>query len=280
MLSFEEALKAGAQALETDVHITKDDVVVLSHDPTLFRCFGRKDKIIDCTWDAIEDLRTIAQPHVAMPTLKVLLEYLAKPGMEEVWMLLDIKLDNNADDIMRLIASTIASVEPSLQRRWEDRVVLGVWAAKHLDLARKYSPGFPVMHIGFKLSYARHFFSIEHIGFNMLLPILMAPGGRKFIRECQEKYKRPLLAWTVNEKDKMEWCIRRKLDGIITDDPSMFLEVCEQHDEYSKEPLMPVGFWSFFELLRIYIMVSCLWFMFRKRLSPIASPSLLPKEGH
>lgn len=280
MLSFDEALKAGAQALETDVHITKDDVVVLSHDPTLSRCFGRKDKIIDTTWDDIKDLRTIAQPHVSMPRLQDLLEYLAQPGMEEVWILLDIKLDNNADDIMRLIASTIASVEPSLKRRWNERIVLGVWAAKYVPLASKYSPGFPVMHIGFKLSYARHFFSIEHIGFNMLLPILMAPGGKAFIRDCQEKYHRPLLAWTVNERDKMEWCIRRKLDGIITDDPTMFLEVCEQYDEYSKEPLIPVGLWSCIQLLRIYIMVSCLWFLFRKRLNPIASPALLPKEGH
>lgn len=280
MLAFDEALKAGAQALETDVHITKDDVVVLSHDPTLSRCFGRKDKIIDKTWDEIEDLRTIVQPHVPMPRLRDLLEYLAQPGMEEVWILLDIKLDNDADDIMRLIAATIASVSPSPKRRWEERIVLGAWAAKYLPLALKYSPNFPVTHIGFKLSYARHFFSINDIGFNMLLPILMAPGGRSFIRDCQEKYHRPLLAWTVNEKDKMEWCVRRKLDGVITDDPSMFLKVCDEHDEYSKEPLIPVGFWSCIQLLRIYLMVTCLFFLFRRRLSPIASPSLLPQGSN
>lgn len=279
MLAFDEALKAGAQALETDVHITRDDVVVLSHDPTLSRCFGRKDKIIDKTWDEIEDLRTIVQPHVAMPRLKDLLEYLAQPGLKEVWLLLDIKLDNDADDIMRLIASTIASVSPSPHRRWEERIVLGAWAAKYLPLALKYSPNFPVMHIGFKLSYARHFFSIDHIGFNMLLPILMAPGGKSFMRDCQEKYHRPLLAWTVNEIDKMEWCIRRKLDGVITDDPTMFLKVCDEHDEYSKEPLIPVGFWSCIQLLRIYLMVACLFFLFRRRLSPIASPALLPKNS-
>jgi len=279
MLAFDEALKAGAQALETDLHITRDDVVVLSHDPTLSRCFGRKDKIIDQTWDEIEDLRTIAQPHVAMPRLKDLLEYLAQPGMEEVWLILDIKLDNDADDVMRLIASTIASVSPSPHRPWEERIVLGVWAAKYLPLASKYSPNFPVMHIGFKLSYSRHFFSIDHIGFSMLLPILMAPGGKSFIRDCQEKYHRPLLAWTVNEKDKMEWCIRRKLDGVITDDPTMFLKFCDEHDEYSKEPLIPVGFWSCIQLLRIYLMVTCLFFLFRRRLSPIASPALLPKDS-
>lgn len=279
MLAFDEALKAGAQALETDVHLTHDGVVVLSHDPTLSRCFGRKDKILDKTWDEIKDLRTIARPHVGMPRLEDLLEYLAQPGMEEFWILLDIKLDNDADDIMRSIASTIASVSPSSKRRWEERIVLGIWAAKYLPLASEYLPNFPIMHIGFKLSYARHFFRIEHIGFNMLAPILMGPGGRAFIRDCQEKYHRPLLAWTVNEKDKMEWCIRRRLDGIITDDPSVFLEVCDEHDEYSKEPLIPFSFRSCIQILRMYIMVSCLWWLFRKRFNPIANPALLPKEG-
>ena len=31
MASFEGAVKAGAHALETDIHLTSDDVVVLSH---------------------------------------------------------------------------------------------------------------------------------------------------------------------------------------------------------------------------------------------------------
>ena len=31
MLSFREALAAGAEAIETDLHLTKDNVVVLSH---------------------------------------------------------------------------------------------------------------------------------------------------------------------------------------------------------------------------------------------------------
>jgi phosphatidylglycerol phospholipase C len=36
------------------------------------------------------------------------------------------KLNNDADDIMRLIASTIAEVKPS--RPWNERVTLGCWA--------------------------------------------------------------------------------------------------------------------------------------------------------
>lgn len=83
-----------------------------------------------------------------MPRLKDLLEYMTTPGLEDVWLLLDIKvplpglmeplrknridqwrkLDNNAEDVMRLIASTIAEVKPS--KAWEGRVLLGCWAVR------------------------------------------------------------------------------------------------------------------------------------------------------
>ncbi|GIZ40268.1 hypothetical protein CKM354_000361500 [Cercospora kikuchii] len=277
MLAFEKALEAGAVALETDVHITKDRVVVLSHDATLKRCFGQKDKVIERTWDEIKDLRTLAAPHEHMPRLKDLLDYLSQPGLEDIWVLLDIKLDNDADDIMRLIGTTIGESDLAARKPWKQRVVLGIWAAKYLPLAAKYLPGFSVMHIGFKLSYARHFFDVPDVGFNMLLPMLMAPGGAKFIRDCQEVYHRQLLAWTVNDKDRMAWCIRRKLDGVITDDPSMFVEACETHDEYSREPAIPVGFRACVEILRVYIMISALFWLFRRRLNPTANSALIGK---
>jgi phosphatidylglycerol phospholipase C len=270
LLSFSEAVKAGSHALETDIHLTKDDVVVLSHDPTLKRCFGRKEKLIDLEWKEIEPLRSVAAPHVPMPRLIDLLEYLSQPGLEEIWILLDIKLDNDAEDVMRLIGSTInAFPVANGHRPWNRRIVLGIWAAKYLSLSAEFLPTFPVMHIGFKLSYARHFFATPHVGFNMLLPILMAPGGKKFIRECQEKDRR-LLAWTVNERKKMEWCIRRRIDGVITDDPGLFLQVRQEFDSEASEPWFAgIGVKGWFDVIRVWIMVNCLFWLYRRRFSPI-----------
>lgn len=90
--AFRGALGAGAVALETDVHLTKDKVVVLSHDPTLKRCFGRTDKIADCDWSFVEPLRTTKDPHVPMARLTDLLAFLSEPGREDVWVMLDIKV--------------------------------------------------------------------------------------------------------------------------------------------------------------------------------------------
>jgi hypothetical protein len=82
-----------------------------------------------------------------MPRLKDLLEYLNEPGLEDIWILLDIKvsrdfrkdtsgrsanssmkMDNNSDDVMRLIAATLHEVKPSPKKIWADRVLLGIWS--------------------------------------------------------------------------------------------------------------------------------------------------------
>ena len=95
----------------------------LVQDATLKRCFDKDDKIIDCTWEYISQQRTRAAPHEPMPRLKDLLEYLASPGLENVWLLLDIKVtkpytsilaafDNNASLIMTPTTSCASSQKP------------------------------------------------------------------------------------------------------------------------------------------------------------------------
>jgi phosphatidylglycerol phospholipase C len=279
MASFRGAVAVGTHALETDVHTTKDEVVVISHDASLKRCYGLDKKVIDCNWDEIKDLRTIREPHEPLPRLKDLLEYLAEPGMEEMWLLLDIKLSNDAETIMRLLGSTIASVTPPAQKAWEERVLLGIWAAKFLPFAAEYLPGFPVTHIGFSVPYARHFFSVPNVSFNMLLPILMAPGGKSFLRDARETHHREVYAWTVNDKDKMEWCIRRKLDGVITDDPKKFLEVCDQFDEYREEPWLSISLRGYYDMIRVWLWVNIALILYRKRLGPNASQTLIQRSS-
>ncbi|KIW03511.1 hypothetical protein, variant [Verruconis gallopava] len=266
MVSFVGAVEAGAHALETDIHLTRDDVVVLSHDPTLKRCFGRPEKIIDCDWNFISKLRTTAEPPSPMPRLKDLLEYLASPGLENIWVLLDIKLDCDPTDVMRLIAATIASVPPSPKRPWKDRIVLGIWATKYLSLCEDYLPDFPVCFIGFSTSYARRFFSVPNISFNMLHQVLHGPVGASFIRKAKE-LNREIFAWTVNDENRMRWCIRKELDGVVTDDPKKFLEICKDYEELPVEKSVKskekykMGDWM--HILKIQVLVTVFFMLFR-----------------
>ncbi len=127
---------------------------------------------------------------------------------------------------MRLIAQIISSVSPNA-KHWDQRIVLGCWAAKFLPLCAKYLPTFPISHIGFSIPYARQFLSVPNVSFNMLQKTLIVPYfGAKFLRDARAK-NRPVFVWTVNEESMMRWSISKKLDGVITDDPKRFLEVCD-----------------------------------------------------
>lgn len=261
MGAFKGAVEVGAHAIETDIHLSKDGVVVLSHDVDLKRCFGRPEKIIDCNWSFLSTLQTLKEPRQSMPRLSDLLEYLAQPGLEDIWLLLDIKLDNNADDVIRLIGETIRRVSPSDKRPWHDRVVLGCWAAKYLPLCDDYLPGFPITHIGFSILYAYHFLKVPNVSFNLLLAVLMTPWGEAFIKKAKAQ-KRPIFAWTVNDERRMRWGIRKELDGIITDDPKLFLEVRKGWYEGMKENF---GFLIWWDVLKINFLALIFGFLFRRK---------------
>jgi glycerophosphoryl diester phosphodiesterase len=262
MRSFEAAVNARAHAIETDIHLSKDGVVVLSHDADLKRCFGVKKKIIDCDWAELSQLRTLQEPHEPMPRLLDLLDYISQPGLEHIWLLLDIKLDNIADDVMRLIAQTVDSVPPSQSRTWRDRILLGIWAAKFLPLCSHYLPRYPITHIGFSTCYARKFLSVPNVGFNMLQKVLLGPIGTRFIRDVKEA-KRHLFVWTVNEKNLMKWSIQKEVDGVITDDIKKFREICDDWSD-DDEPVQ-VNFAQWLYTFWLYFVVLVFGLLFRYR---------------
>ncbi|KAL7799089.1 PLC-like phosphodiesterase [Trichoderma ceciliae] len=232
MAAFRAAIDAGAHALETDAHLSKDGVVVLSHDPSLKRCFGVDLLIKDCAWAYLSSLRTVKEPHEPLPRLVDLLEYLVSgPETEKIWVLLDIK-------------------------------------ATFMKAALSHLPGFPLAHISISPFYSRHFLPIPNLAFNMFQLLLVGPLGKWFLNDAK-RAARPVFAWTVNNEKWMEWCVRKNfsgalallpsstssseassasspsdnakrsdvaaptvlIDGVITDNPKLFLQVCSRVED-------------------------------------------------
>ncbi|CAK7228233.1 hypothetical protein SCUCBS95973_006813 [Sporothrix curviconia] len=227
MAAFRGALESGAVALETDVHLTKDKVVVLSHDPTLKRCFGRTEKIADCEWSFLETLRTTKEPNVPMARLTDLVEILSEPGRENVWVLLDIKRDDDPEELVTRMAETILAVPGD----WSKRIVLGCWEAKYMRHCQDKLPGFPLAYIGVSLSYSYELLKYDCVSyFNLLQGVLVGPRGARFIREAHAK-GRGIFVWTVNSEEWMDWSIRKGLEGVITDDPSKFSDIRKRWEQ-------------------------------------------------
>ncbi|KKZ63258.1 hypothetical protein EMCG_02378 [[Emmonsia] crescens] len=225
MSAFTHAIRVGAQGLETDVHLSRDGEIVLSHDATLQRCFGVKKRIIDCDWQYISSLRTTREPFEPMPRLVDLLRYISTPERKHVWLLLDIKLDNHPETIMRAIADLLHSI-PSEHRPWNKRIIIGCWTAEYLSLCHTYLPSFPVSLISYSLIYARKFLQIPNIFFNIKLKALMGPGGARFLEDAKMA-RQKVFAWTVNDESFMRWSIRHTMDGVVTDNSELFQRICD-----------------------------------------------------
>ncbi|KAL4945916.1 hypothetical protein BDV06DRAFT_183612 [Aspergillus oleicola] len=177
-------------------------------------------------------LRTTQAPHVPMPRLLDILKYLREPGREKLWVLLDIKMTNDPETIIRRIAETIESVPmPAGGPDWHERIVLGCWSARYLPLRDQYLPRYPIALIAAFLDYARDFLKVPRLSFNLNHQVIMGPLGRGFLRQARDAH-RPVFLWTVNAPNLMRWGIRNQVDGIVTDEPALCKRVCE---EWKKE---------------------------------------------
>jgi glycerophosphoryl diester phosphodiesterase len=123
--SFELALAAGADYLESDIQVTKDQVPVLFHDSDLKRLLGKKTLISELT---LSQLRTIRLPYSGkIPTL---VEALTK--FPEAKFNLDLKTPS-AEKV---------GIETILSLSAEDRVLISSFseASRKRALARVTTP--------------------------------------------------------------------------------------------------------------------------------------------
>jgi Glycerophosphoryl diester phosphodiesterase len=133
----------------------------------------------------------------------------------------------NPSLLWTVIAKVIESVPmPASGPDWHHRVVLGCWSARYLPARAKHLPQYPLTLICVDLSYARQFLQVPLLSFNVNQMILMGPLGRGFLDEARAA-RRKVYVWTVNAPNLMRWCIRHEVDGVISDEPGRFRQVCE-----------------------------------------------------
>jgi hypothetical protein len=95
----------------------------------------------------------------------------------------------------------------------------------------------------------------------MFQMLLVGPRGNAFLQEVKKKKAdRSILLWTVNEESWMKWSIRQEVDGVITDDPKKYLEVCKS---YNKDEKLRHSLESWKAIFRMHIRYLVFAFAFR-----------------
>jgi hypothetical protein len=211
--SFVQAIRDGAEGIESDVHITLDSVVVMFHDPSLERTTDSKGLIKERNWfgeDGIQHVRTIKEPKQGIPTF-----------VDTIALLM--KVQNDPDRLFSLMHDAI-SCHPNWETAIAPRLVLGLWHPRFIAFAQTRLPYCRRSYIGISPYIARKYFWNDVEAFSIAFTALTTADGQRFMKECKQAGKQ-LLVWTVNQPDHMMEAVRWEVDVILTDCTKTWLDL-------------------------------------------------------
>lgn len=217
MSAFRRALAiSGVNALELDVHGTRDGHVIVSHDPTARRMAG-----IDVAWHDItlaEAQKLNMGEDTCVPTLEEILT-----ALPPVTLSIDIK------QLWPPITKRVIQIIRT--HHAEDRVVLASFHWANLIALRLYGyrgqialSSFEVIAIAI---LPRAMLKLLPLGNCAQIPERAGPflfANAKFIKKCHDLGIR-VDFWTINDPQRAIELLDLGADGIMTDDPKLIAPV-------------------------------------------------------
>ena len=208
--AFQLAIDQGCEWAELDVQMTRDGVVMVTHDTSLRRCTGRNENIYDLTYNEVRKLdagRWFGQKYTGtrIPTLEEVLDQ-CKGRIQ-----LNIEIKPNAAT-PELEAETIRII---YEKGFEHDCVITSQSydtlCKVKELAPEIQTGY-ILALGVGSYYdlpAADFFSVEST--------FITPG---MVQQIHLRGK-TISAWTVNRQEDASDLLSLGVDDIITDKPEM-----------------------------------------------------------
>lgn len=218
--AFDEALKMKADYIETDVHQTKDGIVVIMHDFSVSRtCEGfpkNKSQIKDLTFTEFSSL-IIKGTSEHPPSLDSAIKFING----RCKLLIEIKKGSSyypgiENNILALIKANHAEGWVDIIHSFDKQALLNLQQQKTGAKLQKL--------IVFKFPLASFTFSKkgEKDDFTAWQGVNVNSGfaSKRIIRKLHSQGK-TVFVWTVNKKRKMKKLVRLGADGIITNKPDL-----------------------------------------------------------
>lgn len=219
LAAFQKAVDLGADGVELDIQLTKDDQIVVIHDETIDRTSDGKGWVKDYT---LEELRAFnynrTKPeykHADIPTMREVFELLKPTGL-----FINIEIKTGVVFYEKIEEKILALTK---EMGMEDRVCYSSF--NHYTMTRIHELK-PDAEVGFLYADGpidMPSYGVKH-GVNALHPALYNLQYDGFVKECKEKGLK-LNVWTVNERPYMEMCCQYGVDAIITNYPDIAKEV-------------------------------------------------------
>lgn len=239
MFAFEKAVQIGADVLEMDAHITKDNQIVLMHDEKVDRTTNGTGLIEDLTLDELKQLDAAYQwTNDGGSTFPYRGQGIQVPSLDELFTkfpqmryVIEIKLTNNPIDkpLCELIRAhhmqgrvVIASFHDEAMKNFRKTCPEIATSASRGEVTRFVLLG-KIFLSGLVIP---HYESIQppyDPAESLNIPIMT----KRFIREAHAK-NIAVEPWTVDDPDLMKQYIEWGVDGIMTDRPDLMMEVLKE----------------------------------------------------
>lgn len=238
--AFEYAIGLGVDVLELDMAVTKDDVVVVSHDPEMNPAFctgpsGAKTKVIrEMTLAELKQWDCGAKANAAFPKQKPV-PGTRVPTLDEVFALAPKgKFEFN---IETKIFPQRPSVTPSPEKfvelvlaqirkhKLERRVILQSFDFRTLREMRKVAPE---VRLSALLALPQQDFvkSCQESGATIVSPNIRLVTPEKVAAAHAAGLQ--VVPWTANEPAEWKSLVAAKVDAIISDDPAALISFLKQ----------------------------------------------------
>lgn len=218
MISFKEALHAGADGIELDVQLSLDGEIVVIHDTTVDRTTDGTGSVRELS---LEDLKKLnAANHsktvefAGIPTLREVMQWLSGTNL-----FLNIELKNEVYPYEGMEEKVIGLIR---EFGLEDRIILSSFNHYSLVYCYRLAPDIetaPLYSDGLYMPWVY----AESIRAKSIHPKLRAAPD-EIIKNCQEAgiAVRP---YTVNRKGDMKRLLRAGCSAFITDDPDLAVQL-------------------------------------------------------
>ena len=218
MPAFARAIELGYTYLETDVHSTRDGVLLAFHDDDLLRTCGVEGKISELDYSEVRNARVNGTEPI--PLLQDILD---------AWPQARINIDCKSDAALQPL---IKALRPS---HVLEKVCVGSFSDKRLSLLRETFGPALCSSLGPKqvaLLRVRSWIGVVKPFDGALaaqIPLKQGPITLTDKRLVDDAHSAGLQVhvWTIDEPDEMEHLLSLGVDGIMTDKPLVLKQILQ-----------------------------------------------------
>lgn len=212
MGAFKNAILHG-YAIETDVHLTTDDVVVVFHDDSLKRMTDRRGNIDEMSYGELKDITLIGGDNEKIPTLSELLEL--TDG--KVPLLIEVKDHKNIGKLEGIMTEMLRAYKGEFAVQSFNPFIVRWFKKDAPEFIRGQLASYFTSEFGKGLRARTQRFILRNCMLNGICGAQFTSYDTSFVgkrRVKQIKKKMPVLMWTVRSQAHLDKC-KGLYDNII-----------------------------------------------------------------